>query len=31
MMKGIPDPIDLYRVERADLAPRDRAGVPTPQ
>jgi adenylate cyclase len=27
MMKGIPDPIDLYRVERADLAPRDRARV----
>jgi adenylate cyclase len=27
MMKGIPDPIDLYRVERADLAPHDRAGV----
>lgn len=27
MMKGIPDPIDLYRVERAELAPRDPAGV----
>jgi len=27
VMKGIPDPIDLYRVERAELAPRDPAGV----
>lgn len=27
MMKGIPDPIDLYRVERADLASRDHAGL----
>jgi adenylate cyclase len=31
MMKGIPEPIDLYRIERADLTPHDRAGVTTPQ
>jgi hypothetical protein len=27
MMKGIPDPIDLYRVERVDLVGRDAPAV----
>jgi adenylate cyclase len=31
MMKGIPDPIDLYRIERAELAPRGPAGVAGPR
>jgi adenylate cyclase len=27
MMKGIPEPIELFRVERVELAPRDPAGI----